>query len=99
MHRTFRSILTPEESATYARWMRAVATLYGCGALLVLLAAITLPSASPVQPRGSAVLADPPPGRGLPYSAVRRAAQQREWRSGPVGSSLEAGVGPDASHR
>jgi hypothetical protein len=99
MHPTFRNILTPEDRATHAKWMRVVAMFYGCAALLVLLAAIILPSASPVQPRGSAVLADPPAGRGLPHSAVRRAAQQRAWRTGPVGSSREARVGPDASHR
>jgi len=74
MHRTLRYILTPEDRATRTKWMRLVAAFYGCAALLLLLAAIALPSASPVQPRGSAVLADPA-GPGLPHSAVRRAAQ------------------------
>jgi hypothetical protein len=95
MHRTIRDILTPEDRATRARWMRVVATFYGCAAVLLLLAAITLPNASPVQPRGSAVLTDPA-GTGLPRSAVRRTPQQREWTARP---SREARVGLDASHR
>jgi antitoxin component HigA of HigAB toxin-antitoxin module len=39
--------------------MRVAATFYACAALLLLWAAMALPGASPVQPRGSAVLADP----------------------------------------
>jgi hypothetical protein len=80
MHRTIRYIVTPEDRATRAKWMRVVAAFYGCAAVLLLLAAITLPNASPVQPRGSAVLTDPAEP-GLPHSAVRRTAQQREWRT------------------
>jgi hypothetical protein len=80
MHGNIRYIVTPEDRATRAKWMRVVATFYGCAAVLLLLVAITLPKASPVQQRGSPVLTDPA-GPGLPHSAVRRTAQPREWRT------------------
>jgi hypothetical protein len=38
MHRTLRSILTPEDRATHAKWMRVVAVVYG--AVLLLLVAV-----------------------------------------------------------
>jgi hypothetical protein len=42
MRRTLCSNLTPEDRATHAKWVRVVATVYGCAALLLLLVAITL---------------------------------------------------------
>ena len=54
------SNLTPEDRATYLKWVRVVAALYACAALLLLLAAITF--AAPVQPPGSVALAAPMPG-------------------------------------
>ena len=36
MHQPLRRILTPEDRATHANWMRVVATLYACAALLLL---------------------------------------------------------------
>jgi hypothetical protein len=41
MRRTLCSNLTPEDRATHAKWVRVVATVYGCAALLLLLVAIT----------------------------------------------------------
>ena len=43
MHRTLLSILTPEDRATYAKWMRVVAAVY-CAVLLLLVAVITTQS-------------------------------------------------------
>jgi hypothetical protein len=61
MRRTFCCNLTPEDRATQAKWVRIVVAFYGCAALLLLLLAITLADPSPVQPPGSALLADPSP--------------------------------------
>jgi hypothetical protein len=58
LNRTLFRILTPQDKATYAKWMRLVAALYGCAALVLLWAAMALPSESPDRPRGSAELAD-----------------------------------------
>jgi hypothetical protein len=80
MRRILCSYLTPEDRATHAKWVRVVATIYGCAAALLLLAAITLPIAAPVQPGGSAVLTDLA-RPGLPHAAVRRTAQQPDWRA------------------
>jgi hypothetical protein len=38
MHRTLRSILTMEDRATHAKWMRVVSVVYG--AVLLLLVAV-----------------------------------------------------------
>jgi hypothetical protein len=97
MHRILRSNLTPEDWATYSKWVRVVAAYYGCVALLLLLAAITL--AGPSQPSGPAALVAIPHRLGPPDAAVRSAAQQRAWRSGPTDSSAEARVGLDAQNR
>jgi hypothetical protein len=95
MRRTLCSNLTPEDRATHAKWVRVVATVYGCAALLLLLVAITLPG--PSQPRGSALLADPPDRSGPADAAAP--AQQRAWRSSPIHSSGETRVGLDPRNR
>jgi hypothetical protein len=77
MRRTLHYFLTPEDKATHAKWVRVVAIFYGIAALLLLLAAVTLPSASPVQPRGSAALAAPSAGH-RPTAFVGGAAQSRD---------------------
>jgi hypothetical protein len=99
MHRTLRCILTPEDRATHAKWMRLVAAFYGCAALLLLWAALAFPSTSPVQPRGSALVADHRTDPGFPKRLSEKFAQQRERRSDAVVQSREAHVGPDAHSR
>jgi hypothetical protein len=75
--------LTPEDRAAHSKWVRVVAAFYGCAALLLLLAAITLPGPSSVQPRGSAVVAD---GR-KPIRRGRSAWLFRFRRAAPTTSS------------
>jgi hypothetical protein len=58
MHQPLGRILTPEDRATHAKWMRAVATFYGRAGLLLLWAAMALPSTSPDEPRRDAVWAE-----------------------------------------
>ena len=100
MRRTTLSYnLRPEDRVTHSKWVRVIAAFYGCAALLLLLVAIALPGPSPVQPRGSAAVADPPDGYRPLDAAARRAAQHRARRNGPTDSSGEARVGLDAQNR
>jgi hypothetical protein len=92
----FRSNLTPEDRATYFRWVLFVAAFYACASLLLLLAALTL--AAPAPPSGSARVASPH-RLGPPVSAIWSAAQQREWPSSPTDSSGEVRIGLDAQNR
>jgi hypothetical protein len=88
MRRTLLSNLTPEDSATHARWVRVVVAFYGCVALLLLLVANTLGGPSPVQPQGSAALADPLDRSSHP---VRRAEALLSNEHGGTGRQIHPG--------
>jgi hypothetical protein len=99
MHQIPGYNLTPEDRVTRSKWVLLVAAFYGCAALLLLLVAITLAGPAPVQPRGSAALAESPDRSSRLDAAVRRVAQQPAWASSPTDPLGAASVRLDAQSR